>query len=185
MSFLPSSPAVLLDGIAAIADRYDGFILDVWGVLHNGVAPYPGVADALSRLKSADKRVVLLSNAPVRAEKVAYRIERIGLPRDLFQGVMSSGEEVWQNLLTRTDPLYAGLGRHCLHLGSPRHRDMLEGLGLIEVEDPHAADFILNLPRPAPNRGRAGRAHALRQCRSSCHAGRRPHRLRRHAGHGL
>jgi HAD superfamily hydrolase (TIGR01459 family) len=144
MTFLPSSPAVLLDGIAAIADRYDGFILDVWGVLHNGVAPYPGVADALSGLKSADKRVVLLSNAPVRAEKVASRIERIGLPRQLFQAVMSSGEEVWQNLLTRTDPLYAGLGRHCLFLGSPRHRDMLAGLGLIEVEDPQAADFILN-----------------------------------------
>ena len=144
MTLLAPNPAVLIDGIARIADRYDGFILDVWGVLHNGVAPYPGVVDALQRLKSAGKSVVLLSNAPMRAGQVRARIEKIGVPGALFQSVMTSGEEVWQNLLARTDPLYAVLGRHCLFIGSPRHRGMLEGLGLVEVAAPEDADFILD-----------------------------------------
>ncbi|MEI9986707.1 MAG: TIGR01459 family HAD-type hydrolase [Aliidongia sp.] len=144
MTLVGPNPPALLDGIAAIADRYDGFVLDVWGVLHNGMAPYPGVVDALQRLHAAGKRVVLLSNAPMRAEKVAARIEKLGVPRPLFQAVMTSGEEVWLNLLHRTDPLYAVLGRHCLFIGSPRHRGMLEGIGLVEAATPEEADFILD-----------------------------------------
>ncbi len=144
MTVVTAAQPALLDGIAGLAQRYDGFILDVWGVLHNGVAPYPGVVDALERLKAAGKRVALLSNAPMRAEQVAHRIEKIGVPRDLFQKVMTSGEEVWRNLQQRTDPFYAALGRRCLFLGPPRHSGMLEGLGLVEATTPDEADFLLN-----------------------------------------
>jgi len=135
---------VEIKGLAEIASRYDGFILDVWGVLHNGVAPYPGVVDALTRLKAAGKRVALLSNAPMRAETVARRVEHIGVPQALYHEVMSSGEEVWQKLKDRSDPFFAGLGRNCLYYGPPRHRGMLEGLDLVEVATPAEASFILN-----------------------------------------
>ncbi len=56
-----------ISGIAGLAERYDGFILDLWGVVHDGRAPYPGVADALARLAALGKPVVFLSNAPRRA----------------------------------------------------------------------------------------------------------------------
>jgi HAD superfamily hydrolase (TIGR01459 family) len=135
---------VLIDGIAAIAECYDGFVLDVWGVLHNGVVPYPGVVEALRHLQMLGKRVALLSNAPMRADKVALRVERIGIPRDLFQVVVTSGEEVWQNLASRIDPFYAALGRHCLFLGPSRHDGMLDGLDLVAVTSANEADFILN-----------------------------------------
>jgi len=144
VTLIATNPPALLDGIAGLASRYDGFVLDVWGVIHNGVEPYPGVVDALERLHAGGKRVALLSNAPMRAEKVAQRIEKIGVPRELFQAVMTSGEEVWLNLLHRTDPFYAGLGSRCLFIGSPRHRNMLEGIGLTEAATPDEADFILD-----------------------------------------
>ena len=54
----------LLPGMEGVAERYHGFILDVWGVLHDGKRPYPGVLDCLERLRSTGKRVVILSNAP-------------------------------------------------------------------------------------------------------------------------
>ena len=57
-------------GISGLADRYDGYILDLWGVLHNGVEPYPGVIDCLDRLRASGKRVCLLSNAPRRCASV-------------------------------------------------------------------------------------------------------------------
>ena len=56
----------ILDGIAPIADRYDGFVLDLWGVVHDGQKPYPGVPEALAELKGRGKRVVFLTNAPRR-----------------------------------------------------------------------------------------------------------------------
>lgn len=133
----------LIDRLGEIAPRYDGFILDLWGVLHDGIAPLPGAVECLAALKDSGKRIVLLSNAPRRAADVADRIARIGVPA-LYDHVMSSGEEAWQRLFRRDDPFYAGLGRRCLHVGSERDMGIREGLALEFVESAAAADFILN-----------------------------------------
>jgi HAD superfamily hydrolase (TIGR01459 family) len=133
-----------IDGIGEIAGEYDGVVLDLWGVVHDGVAPYPGVLDCMARLVAAKKRVVLLSNAPRRADDVMRRIKTIGVPQGLYHGVMSSGEEAWQYLQRRDDAFYAGLGRACLHICSDRDLEIREGLGLTYVETAEGADFILN-----------------------------------------
>lgn len=135
---------VLSPGLAALAPGYDGFILDLWGVVHDGVAPLPGALDCLSALLAAGKRIVLLSNAPRRSDDVIRRITRIGVPRGLYHHVMSSGEEAWQYLKRRDDPFYRVLGRRCLHIGSERDIEIRDGLDLDFVEDAATADFILN-----------------------------------------
>ncbi len=127
-----------------LAPHYDGFILDLWGVVHDGVVPFPGVLDCMAHLVGGGKRLVLLSNAPRRADDVVRRIEQIGVPRGLYHGVMSSGEEAWQYLFRRDDPFYAALGRRCLHICSERDLEIREGLDLDFVANPEEADFILN-----------------------------------------
>ena len=134
----------LIEGMRGLAPDYDGFILDLWGVVHDGTAPFPGVLDCMERLIAAEKRVVLLSNAPRRADDVMRRIAQLGVPRGLYHGVMSSGEEAWQHLRARDDPFYAALGRRVLHIGSERDLEIREGLGLDFVGTPDDADFILN-----------------------------------------
>lgn len=134
----------LLSGIAEIAGRYDGLLLDLWGVLHDGKAPFPGVIDCLTRLKIAGKRLVVLSNAPRRAPLVEARVSEIGIPRALYDHLMSSGEESWLHLKHRDEPFYAALGRVCYHIGPKRDDDVLAGLDLRRVEDIGAAEFILN-----------------------------------------
>jgi HAD superfamily hydrolase (TIGR01459 family) len=134
----------LIDGMRVLAPDYDGFILDLWGVVHDGTAPFPGVLDCMGRLIDAGKRVVLLSNAPRRSDDVVRRIAQIGVPGELYHGVMSSGEEAWQYLHDRTDPFYAALGRRCLQIGSERDLEIRDGLGLEFVETQDEADFILN-----------------------------------------
>jgi HAD superfamily hydrolase (TIGR01459 family) len=133
-----------IHGLADLAADYDGFVLDLWGVVHDGVEPYPGVLDCMVQLVGKGKRVVLLSNAPRRADDVVRRIAAIGVPEGLYHAVMSSGEEAWQHLKRRDDPFYAALGRNCLHICSDRDLEIREGLGLAYVETPEAADFILN-----------------------------------------
>jgi HAD superfamily hydrolase (TIGR01459 family) len=134
----------LIDGMRTLAAEYDGFILDLWGVVHDGTAPFPGVLDCMERLIGAGKRLVLLSNAPRRSEDVVRRIARIGVPERLYHAVMSSGEETWQYLYRRDEPFYAALGRRCLHIGSERDLEIREGLDLVFVDVPAEADFILN-----------------------------------------
>src|SRR6202166_1599765 len=131
----------LIDSMHALAADYGGFILELWAVVHDGTAPLPGVLDCMARLIDAGKRVVLLSNAPRRSDDVVRRIATIGVPEELYHGVMSSGEEAWQHLARRDDPFYAALGRRCLHICSDRDLEIREGLGLTYVEEPGLAEF--------------------------------------------
>ena len=139
------TPAVpLLDGLAAVAHRYDALILDLWGVLHDGIAPYPGVLDCLAALRAAGKRSCLLSNAPRRVDSVIAQLTGIGIPRDLYDQVLSSGEATWQALNAPPDAFHRGLGRRCFHLGPPRDASVHQGLGLDLVDRVDAASFVLN-----------------------------------------
>jgi len=134
----------LLRGVGEIAGAYDGLILDLWGVVHDGNRPYPGVLDALERLARAGKPVVLLSNAPRRVGAIAQRLSEIGIPAAFYAGIHSSGEEVWQRLKRRDTPFYAALGRRCCFIGPTRDEGMTEGLDVVRAETPEDADFLLN-----------------------------------------
>ena len=131
-------------GMAALANSYDGFILDLWGVIHDGVRPYEGAADCLARLQAAGKRCVLLSNAPRRAAAAEAMLADMGLTPTLYNGLLTSGEAVHLALRDRTDPWFAALGHRVWHLGPERDRNVMEGLGLEQVGSPAKAGFVLN-----------------------------------------
>ncbi len=133
----------LVAGLAAVADRYDGFVLDLWGVIHDGVEAYPGVAETLAELKRAGKRTIMLSNAPRRSGALIEQLGKLGIERSLYDEVLSSGEAVYLELASRADPVFAGLGDRLYHLGPERDRNVYEGLPYRSVEI-EAADFILN-----------------------------------------
>lgn len=140
----PALPPVL-PGLSALADRYDGFILDLWGVLHDGERPYPGVLDCLERLLGAGKRLCLLSNVPQRIEPVVAILERIGIGPDRYHHLVTSGETTFEALQQRADPWHAALGRHCLHLGAAHERPLFDELPEIRLVDhAEAAEFVVN-----------------------------------------
>lgn len=133
-----------LDSFAPLASRFDGFILDLWGVIHDGVAPYPGAAETLSQLRAIGKPVVLLSNAPRRAAVAQTNLREMGLTDNLYTGIMTSGEATYSALATREDPWFARLGQRVFHLGPERDRNVIVGLPLTLVTQPVEADFVLN-----------------------------------------
>lgn len=129
----------VLSGVAGLADRYDGFLLDLWGVLHDGRSPMPGAVDALQNLKRAGKRIVVLSNAPRRVAGVIRRISEIGISRGLYDELLSSGEATWR-WMRQGNPG----GRRFYAIMAARDQNMLEGLPFEQTPDIEAADFILN-----------------------------------------
>jgi len=138
----------ILDGVASLAERYDGFILDIWGVLHDGRRPYPGVAEALGGLKARGKRIALLSNAPRRSHVVDALLTGMGLDRALWDATITSGELAWRAL----DAGQLGYGRRALHIGPERDLSTVEGLDIELTADPDAASWVLNTG-PDPDRG--------------------------------
>ena len=131
-------------GMAELAERYDGFILDLWGVIHDGVRPYEGAAHCLEQLQRAGKRCVLLSNAPRRSHAAEAMLQAMDLAPSLYNGVLTSGEAVHLALRDRTDPWFAALGRRVWHLGPERDRNVMDGLDLVQAARPADADFVLN-----------------------------------------
>jgi len=129
----------LLSGIAPIAGRYDGFILDLWGVLHDGAHPVPGAVEALHRLREAGKRIVILSNAPRRSASVIERIAEIGIARTLYDELLSSGEATWR-WLKQGGPG----GKMFFPIMAARDASTLDGLAFEKAESIETADFILN-----------------------------------------
>ena len=139
---IPSDTPKSINGLSEVFALYDGFILDLWGVVHDGVAPFPDTLIALAALKKTNKKVWLLSNAPRRVYMVAEKLSEMGITPDMYGGLLTSGEACWQALRSG---LIEKWGRRCLHIGQlGRDSSLYEGLDIEVVTDPTQADFILN-----------------------------------------
>lgn len=127
--------------LKTIADKYDAFILDLWGVIHDGTALYPGVAETLAHLHGAGKEVVFLSNAPRVSAKAQAVLDNLGIPRTHYQAIVTSGQ-VAHDIL-REDTQW--LGTKYYYLGPSKDEDILSDLAdYTRVSDPAQADFVLN-----------------------------------------
>lgn len=132
------------DGIAGFVSEYDALIIDLWGVIHDGVSLYPGVADCLQQL--ADRRIpyAMLTNAPRRSHAIAAGMEEMGLSAPLFPHIMSSGEATWLGLKERREAWFDGVGDRCFHIGPARDENLFEDVELERVGSVDEADFIVN-----------------------------------------
>ena len=137
-------PFQLADRLAAIADNFDGFILDLWGVVHDGVRPYPPVIDTLRALREAGKKTLLLSNAPRRAYALVNAMTNMGIDRELYGEVLSSGEVTRDALIARGDLFFARLGTAVYHLGPERDRSVFDDTNLTIIDSIANADFVVN-----------------------------------------
>lgn len=131
-------------GLREVAADFDGFILDLWGLVHDGAQAYPPSAATLRALRDAGKKTLLLSNAPRRAHALVETMTKMGLPRDLYGEVLSSGEATREALIKKDDPFFAALGSKAYHLGPERDRSVFEDTGLAIVSRLEDADFIMN-----------------------------------------
>ncbi len=82
----------IIDSLADIAADYDALFCDLWGCVHNGIAALPDAVAALRGFRAGGGRVVLLTNAPRPWREVAAQIERLGVPRDAWDAIATSGD---------------------------------------------------------------------------------------------
>jgi len=111
----------LIQGLSELAGRYDVILSDIWGVIHNGREHFPEPCAALARWAAEKGPVVLISNAPRPASDVIPQLDGLGVPRETYSAIVTSGDTTRDILATygqgpawrigpdRDGPLYAGL----------------------------------------------------------------------------
>ncbi len=114
-----------LDGLREIAREYDAILSDVWGVVHNGVTAHPSAVEALVAYRRQGGHVVLITNAPRPAAPIIEMLDGMGISREAYDAVVSSGGATRAILAEE----YRG---HTLHyVGPPLENDALfEGLDI-------------------------------------------------------
>jgi len=127
--------------LSDISDHYDAFLIDAWGVLHDGGKVFPYAYECLKQLKAHGKTVVILSNAARRTTDFDKELLATGIDESVFDFSLSSGELLWQNFKAGH---HESLGSRCYYLGPKRSQGILEGLNLSLVNSLEQADFIIN-----------------------------------------
>lgn len=102
--------------------KYRLILCDVWGVIHDGLALYPGAEARLTEWRNEGRCVVLITNAPRTADAVELQLARIGLPRAAYDFVATSGEAGIEALNT--------LGKPVGFVGTAGDREILQGRGV-------------------------------------------------------
>jgi HAD superfamily hydrolase (TIGR01459 family) len=132
-----------IDGLQEIVGHYEAYIFDLWGVVHDGIMPFQCCIDVMQKLKSYGKTVLILSNSPRRSSATADHLKDMGIEKELYDGIYTSGEDCYDRLRLRDHPWYQNLGRTLFHIGPERNLCTFEGLGYTEVKVPSEADFVL------------------------------------------
>lgn len=142
--------AAALAGVAALARDFDGFILDQWGVLHDGTQAYAGAIECLEQLRRAGKQVVILSNSGRRESGNIQLMEKIGFRGALFDRVVSAGEDARRSLELRDHAFHARLGWRYFAFTRDDDVSLLDGLGLERVGCIAQADFLMLIGIDSP-----------------------------------
>ena len=138
--------AVNIECLSEIIDQYDLFIIDQWGVLHNGQQGYHYAIDCIQKLVLEKKILIIISNSSKRKHTTINRLPELGFDQDSFAEVLTSGEIIWQNLYSKSNVFFKKLGKKCFFLTDKTKEDGLkyiEGLQYDFVKNIEDADFIL------------------------------------------
>ncbi|MEX0752427.1 MAG: TIGR01459 family HAD-type hydrolase [Xanthobacteraceae bacterium] len=132
---MSGSPPPFLERFAGLAPGYDLLLCDVWGVIHNGVAAFPDACETLRRVRAKDGTVLLISNSPRPNDVVLPQLDGLGVPRDSYDGLVTSGDVTRALIAARP-------GESAFHLGPERDLPIFAGLD-VRLVDAETAGYVV------------------------------------------
>lgn len=126
----------LIKGLSDICDRYNTFLIDLWGVLHDGIHLNPDSIKVLNHLEEKKKKIVLMTNAPRPAKSVGKFLETLGLDKKYFKYIFTSGDAALKTLRSNK------YGKFFYHIGATRDKDLIQEF-LSREKKIDNCDFIL------------------------------------------
>jgi len=128
-------PIPIMSSIAALAASSEAWIVDIWGVMHNGARAHPAAVDACREFRARGGVVVLLSNAPRPFANVIPHMASLGVEPIAYDSGVTSGDA------TR-DMIAAWQGKRLLHVGPERDKPLFTGFD-VTLSPPASAEGIV------------------------------------------
>ena len=136
----------IIKSFSDILDKYDFFILDQWGVMHDGHKGYKHAINAVNKLIIENKKIIIISNSSKRKISSVNRLKDLGFNKNDFIEILTSGEMIWQELFNFSSKYDANL-KNCFHIydnSKEDGKDFRIGLEKFDfVSNVKEADFIL------------------------------------------
>ena len=135
---------IAIKSILEIVDKYDNFIIDQWGVMHNGTTGYKHAIESIYYLEKKNKNLFIISNSSKRSKSSKARLPKLGFKDKSFINILTSGEMIWQVINKQFSQ--SDINKNCFHIFDKGKEDGLafrDGLNLSFVDKIDNADFIL------------------------------------------
>lgn len=107
------APIPIIESIAPLAQGARAWLVDIWGVMHNGVRPFDAACEACTRYREGGGLVILISNSPRPRDSVAEQLAHVGVPPASWDVIVTSGDVARSLIGTYT-------GRPVVHIGPER-----------------------------------------------------------------
>ena len=114
---------VFISGLSKIYSKFDIFLVDLWGVIHNGIECYSDALNVLKNLKKT-KKIILISNAPRPSSSVQKFLSQINFNKSFYDFLITSGDltRYYLKNFTKKENFY--------HLGPDRDNSLFSNLML-------------------------------------------------------
>jgi len=124
-------------GLKSIFKEYETFIIDLWGVMHNGINLHPAAIEVLRNLKKNDKEFFLISNAPRPRNSVAKFLKKLNMEEKYFNHIYTSGDASIEALKLKK------FGNKFFHIGPARDFDLFIDFKINKVNSIEESEYLL------------------------------------------
>ena len=125
------------EGLSSIADNYQLFYIDLWGVIHNGIKLHDEAINVLKQISKKNKDYVLLTNAPRPKSSVKVFLEKLGMEKEISEHVFTSGEAALNYLKKNF------FDKTFFHIGPPRDFDLFRDFKKNQLINIEKSEYLL------------------------------------------
>ncbi|MDC1096024.1 TIGR01459 family HAD-type hydrolase [Pelagibacteraceae bacterium] len=125
-----------IEHLSEIYDSYDSYIIDLWGVMHNGIKLNKKAIDTVENLYKKNKKIIFLSNAPRPSQNVRNFLRQLKMNEKFLKNIFTSGEAAIKSIKNNQ------FGKKFFHLGPQRDACLFEGLEQKKTKI-NKCDFII------------------------------------------